>query len=474
MPAIKPVKCQQQTFKRLREIAVKLSVLLLVFGICSHQTLIPSQSIEEDNFQMNSLIRIFDSKEYYSIVHNTRHQADNYLDNSSSSSQQLNNSSTNSTVDPLNGCYTILLNLGDFSRYGPNATVIYGICPETWLSVSFSIAIMFFYSILFILTCFGLYWKRNSRHIQSRGLVYMFLTLFASAFIIYSTSLRYAIGRREYPCFIYSVTYFVLPPSLILPAIFRCYRLVLLHLLNLRKMKMLIGGTVGKSTTNLESLAHKITKKGNGKSSNNTTTNTSTNTTIVEAFQNNADVQSNGVMNESSGATSPVSNISIDSSVALTRNESSNTSPRAFLKKKSASNFSLKDVDRSVKMVDFDVTEYSMADDDVKSYTYSDGFSVAREDFEKEMKRAKVLNFFVSNLFIVLCYFIIFSLHVILFLIMGGIEWDQKLRKGTTIFTNDGGLFTVERGCGITNSTFILVGVETFFYIVVEYFGCGD
>ncbi|KAF0982727.1 hypothetical protein FDP41_011190 [Naegleria fowleri] len=141
-----------------------------------------------------------------------------------------------SNASQLQGCNPILFQLGNFSRDG--AVLTASGCPETWLSFSFSLFFLLCYLMLLVLCCLGLIWKRKSRHVQSRGMVYMVLTLVASSFIVILSCLRYIIGRKNYPCFIYAISYFVLPPALILPSIFRCFRLYLMHVLNLNKTNL--------------------------------------------------------------------------------------------------------------------------------------------------------------------------------------------------------------------------------------------
>jgi len=322
-----------------------------------------------------------------------------------SNDSSLNNSSNN------NGCYSQLFELGSFTRDGPNATVLYGLCPETWLTPAFSFFFLAVYLIILVFSCIGLFWKRHSKHVQSRSATYMSLTLFASAIIVILSCLRYIISRRVFPCAIYSVTYFVMPAALILPAIFRCFRLFFMNRLNRQKANMI-------PTPNVLNQSNVIFPSD--------TTSNGTTSVELKPLQEMSTIKTDSIADD-----------------------------RLF--------------ERSQKQVDFDVTDIvsdnGTVDDDVKSWAASDGASA---DYNEKAKRIKLLTFLVSDKFIISCYVALFIFHGILFLILGGVEWSQKLAKGTTIFTKDGGILEFQRGCGISTNTFIVIGVETFFYVIIE------
>ncbi|KAG2375007.1 hypothetical protein C9374_010381 [Naegleria lovaniensis] len=297
-----------------------------------------------------------------------------------------------SNTSQLQGCNPILFQLGNFSRDGPVLTA--SGCPETWLSFSFSLLFLLGYLVLLGLCCFGLFWKRKSRHVQSRGIVYMVLTLVASAFIVILTCLRYIIGRKNYPCFIYAITYFVLPPALILPSIFRCFRLYLLHVLNLNKTNLVFVRDYDKSM-------------------------------FVDSGLVNPNLQD--VM-------------STNSSVVMT---TTNSDPRKSLKQE----FVTQAVGTNEKKVDFEVSDVT-------------------HSFSSRLEEGENFVILVSDKFVIGSYVSLFIFHASIYLILGGIEYAQINTTNATIFTNKG-VFQVS-GCGISNSTFILVGVLTFFYIIVE------
>ncbi|EFC45286.1 predicted protein [Naegleria gruberi] len=142
---------------------------------------------------------------------------------------------------PNNGCiYELacdrLNELRDFSRDGPN--LLYSICPDTWLTSAVSIVFLLVYIIVLIVSGIGLYLRRNSPHIKARNITYLFMTILSNSGFIILTCLRFIIGRRIYPCSIYILSFFIVPPGILLPSVFRLWRLFFMHKLNLQKTKM--------------------------------------------------------------------------------------------------------------------------------------------------------------------------------------------------------------------------------------------
>ncbi|KAF0982749.1 hypothetical protein FDP41_010728 [Naegleria fowleri] len=312
-----------------------------------------------------------------------------------------------SNASQLQGCNPILFQLGNFSRDG--AVLTASGCPETWLSFSFSLFFLLCYLMLLVLCCLGLIWKRKSRHVQSRGMVYMVLTLVASSFIVILSCLRYIIGRKNYPCFIYAISYFVLPPALILPSIFRCFRLYLMHVLNLNK----------------------------------------TNLVFVKDYDRS--------MNFDAGAVNANLQLCTHSSVEF------QSDPRKNLKHEFVTPQQQQQTNQE-KKVDFevsDVTSVGTIDDDMRN----DVLTIVTPS-DQDLKKVKILSFFVSDKFVIGSYVVLFVFHAIIYLVLGGIEFTQVHSTNTGIFTTRG-VFQVS-GCGISSSTLFMVGVVTFFYILVE------
>jgi len=113
---------------------------------------------------------------------------------------------------------------------GTNATLQYGICRDAISVPIISGAILFFYMIMFVVCVVGLIWKRKSGHIAARS-----VTVITSFLFVVLTCLRFIISRKLFPCFLYSINFFILPPCFCLPSIMRCLRMFLMHKVNSEK-----------------------------------------------------------------------------------------------------------------------------------------------------------------------------------------------------------------------------------------------
>ena len=206
----------------------RVAFLLLLIAFCLQVTALDDIFTQQDigNFIDKSQV---EEVYVYERLHSNLITIRNKLD-----IWQVNQSLTNSTnTTNYGGCNPILFQLGDFSRDGPN--VIYSICPDTWLSTAVSITFLTAYVILLIVTGIGLYIKRHSPHIKARNITYMLLTMIANLGFIAVHCLRFMIGRRIFPCSIYVLSFFIVPPGILLPSVFRLWRLYLMHRLNLQK-----------------------------------------------------------------------------------------------------------------------------------------------------------------------------------------------------------------------------------------------
>ncbi|KAG2383290.1 hypothetical protein C9374_004627 [Naegleria lovaniensis] len=133
---------------------------------------------------------------------------------------------TNNTTTSMSGpCHPLLLNLGSLSMEPFNATISNGLCPETVFSVSLSSFELFIFTILAPLSVLGLIWMRKSRHLQARGLFTLIWTTLSCAFGIVFPTLRWAIGRKIFPCGLYILIIFNIPQVISLPCICKCLAL---------------------------------------------------------------------------------------------------------------------------------------------------------------------------------------------------------------------------------------------------------
>ncbi|KAG2383303.1 hypothetical protein C9374_004640 [Naegleria lovaniensis] len=143
----------------------------------------------------------------------------------------INNDTLNSTAS----CHPFLFTTGLSRESTP--TIENSICPDTYVSFTITLLFLIYYLLLLIITSLGIIWKRNSKHIQARNLTHMFLTLASSFFFITIFCLRIIIGRKSFPCGLYSWC-FCLAPLATLPTTCRSLLLYFSYKLNLIKMKL--------------------------------------------------------------------------------------------------------------------------------------------------------------------------------------------------------------------------------------------
>ena len=166
------------------------------------------------------------------------------------------NSTTNSTTIP---CHPLLLNLtvsnpGLFRSIDFQQINVHGICPDTYVSMSVSLAFLLGYVTTFIFALIGVIWKRNTGNIQARSLSLLLFALFSELVFVLPITLRVIIGRRIYPCFLLTISFFLIPPIVVFPTTFRCLRLYVMYRLNLKKTTMLKEDvTPSSSSTTLSS-----------------------------------------------------------------------------------------------------------------------------------------------------------------------------------------------------------------------------
>ena len=111
--------------------------------------------------------------------------------------------------------------------------------PHNFL-VSFSIVLSFivFYYLLIVVGSLAIIYKRKSKHLLARNLSYMFLTVFSSISFISIFVLRVLIGRKIFPCALYTLSMFLVM-IIILPSICRSVKLFFSYKLNVLKMKLI-------------------------------------------------------------------------------------------------------------------------------------------------------------------------------------------------------------------------------------------
>lgn len=147
------------------------------------------------------------------------------IDNNIIDSNTTSNSSTNNqTISNQTNCSPILFNLGKWSTE-KEPKLEYGLCPDSIITPIFSSIFLALFLGISLISLMGMIWKRKNGFIQARNPIYMFMTIVAALIFIVGNGLRFMIGRKIFPCGIYTALFFVLPPLVSLPTILRCLRL---------------------------------------------------------------------------------------------------------------------------------------------------------------------------------------------------------------------------------------------------------
>ncbi|KAL9646586.1 hypothetical protein ABK040_016376 [Willaertia magna] len=359
-----------------------------------------------------------------------------------------NGSSTlNATADVV--CHPLLL-ANSSSWYFidknllPNETIMYGICPDTIFT---PISVSLVYAILILLTIPSiilLSFQYKSKYIQARSPIYMWCALIATFIGHSSQALRFFIGRRIYPCGLYTLSLFILFPFLFLPSFFRFFRAWLLFEINSIKTKV---------------LGEKRRGVGNYLQDQRGTVNSPIAIEWKERELN--DSKDNGCDNvivNSDQMTTPIDSFMVvDFDLTKTNEE-----PKSAISTSSRFSSNSKTMDNNLEATD---------------KSYSSSFSIDfKVKFRKEIKRLYILQLLSSHKFITIFYIVSAVIHFILWLIFASIEeivFQTQNNNETVqkkIFIYDGGMFDFTRGCVMTTNFLILIGIQGFFYIFLELF----
>lgn len=83
-----------------------------------------------------------------------------------------------------------------------------------------------------------LIWRRNMQPIKARSALLMIMSVIAQFLVFLTTSIRLGAGRWRYPCFLYTIVFSILVPSIFLPSIFRMWRLFFIFRISQMKTKL--------------------------------------------------------------------------------------------------------------------------------------------------------------------------------------------------------------------------------------------
>ncbi|KAG2392508.1 hypothetical protein C9374_011233 [Naegleria lovaniensis] len=351
------------------------------------------------------------------------------------------NATLNSTL-PFNistVCHPILFQPG-LSRE-VNGTYEFGLCPDTYSSFTLCLILVVAYVVTVVLSGIGIFWKRKSGHVKARDPLYLGMTCVANFVFVVGLTMRIVVGRKLFPCGLLTVCFFILPPAMMLPTVFRLMRLYLMYRINLKKMKLFETPTPQGTMTVKEidpATTQNIQPTSNGESMN-----YSLNTTTTTMFG----------QEDISHRQEHVSSVMHADLVPPSHNQQ----PQTMVE------FQQLDEDAST-----DNDSETMADVSTWRLSEVKDFS----EVKKEIRKLTIMNFFVSYKFLLLVYAIAFVVGVAIWLILGTIE--EVIYNASTdpnkkrLFLLEGGMLVFDRGCGFTTTTILIVGLEALFYIVIE------
>ena len=339
-------------------------------------------------------------------------------------------------------CDPRLFELGGWSRESI-PLVINNICPDSITVPIVSAIFLAVYLGVIAVSVVGIIWKRKSGHIQARHPVFMMLTVAASFVFVVLTCLRFIIGRKIYPCFLFSITFWILPPAIGLPTLFRLFRIFFMYRLSVEKTGALERRRKSQRlpvTVNPEQNFRKSVVLPNNSASEQQMpsvlvvppiTNQNPETSNFSEFGVQViDVELEEIAQQPNpNVSSPSADSNFRKSTVTSENENETTT-----------------------------------DEDARSWiTYDSGF-----EGQLDNKKIKVYQFLTSYKFMVAVYLIVFFAHICLWVIMGGIDEANYQNGGKRLFFWYSGVFTPNKGCVSNTNTVYFVAAEAAIYIIVE------
>ncbi|EFC43221.1 predicted protein [Naegleria gruberi] len=346
----------------------------------------------------------------------------NIFETLSNDSITINNNNTYNKYNDSAVCHPLLLALGNRSEKG--------LCDDMTSSTVISAIVLFLHTMLVLVSVGGLVYKLRKLHVlkkkQKQVVNYLQvarnpLLMVIGALIGWSYTFmlmgRVLIGRKVYPCFIFSLIYFIAIPALSNTIIMRCIRLLILTKLN--ELKVRIGRR--------QYYLHATTSSDNMKS----------------MIEENTNISQNQVEKELETVTS-LDSLSISNS-SLAGNQNS-------------TNLSALTVGRTSGILSQFVIEPkdSNADDDENNVEEEMIFrkETLLESFERG-KLLSIMRFLVSSKFVLLSYVVVIGFHLSIYFIIAIIDYfnyqndtSVKTNQKRNSFTIDSYLFSPS-GCGV-------------------------
>ncbi|EFC37410.1 predicted protein [Naegleria gruberi] len=110
-------------------------------------------------------------------------------------------------------------------------------CPDTILVPITSGILYGSYLILFLICLIFLIWKRKASTIKARSPVILSFGLVANFTLVSLALIRCIVGKTDFPCFLFSIFYFILGPCFVVPSIIRGIELIIQYKVNLLRAK---------------------------------------------------------------------------------------------------------------------------------------------------------------------------------------------------------------------------------------------
>lgn len=367
--------------------------------------------------------------------------------------EQPQNSNNSSPL--LNGtrCHPMLFN-PSFSVES-NPTYEYSICPDSFLVPLFTSLILFISVILTAACALAILFKRKSGHVVARTPFMMMSTLLSSLAFVFISSIRYLVGRKVFPCALFSLTWFLTQPLVTLPTMLRSLRLFVMYKLNLLK-------TLRRRNSTSLSTFHPFSEKLKHPQKTNAINKSSA---IINTTMNNHNNNNNGAQVHLHSEVHTATPRSVKFQITTTerveqepqQQESTTTDHHANLphplsglnNNEFSWNDSISDSFDSVSEIASNYEPYSLDD--------------------KELRHLRILQFVSSHKFTLLLYSICISCSLGLWILLGAIEEGiHTTNPYQSVIVDDGGLFLFSHGC-ITNAKGVgIIVSQAGVYILLE------
>ncbi|EFC43219.1 predicted protein [Naegleria gruberi] len=330
-------------------------------------------------------------------------------------------------------CHPLLLSQGNKSEKG--------LCDDTTSAVVISAIILFIHTCLLLVSVGGLVYKLRMLHILqkehkqvvnylqvARNPALMVMGAIIGWTYTFVLMTRVLIGRKIYPCFIFSLIYYLAVPALSNTVILRCIRLLVLTKLNELKVR------IGKRQYDL----HATTSSENMKP----LMDANVSLDILETLNNTPP-----------SANNPLTTDTEMKELKVHSETSSVSSSSGLLKATNRTSLSALTVGRTSSIM----SQFTIEPKDITTdKPLEDEMIFRKETLLESFERGKlisIMRFLVSSKFIFIYYGLLLALHILIFLIIGTIDYFNFQNTGgassnsRNSFTIDSYLFSPS-GCG--------------------------